>query len=107
MLRQTFGISAALTLLMVVGCANFQKGETVVKWTANDTPRLAEAPADGRYALYSGTDLRNAQVQYTLKKGDKLGFVARDGKTYAVAGANEEPVEVGKITKSYFWRKVG
>jgi hypothetical protein len=106
MLRQTLGFSAALAVLLMVGCANFQKGETVVKWSANDPARMAEAPTDGRYALYSGTDLRNPQVQYNLKKGDRLGFVTRDGKTYAVAGDNEQPVEVGTITKSYFWRKV-
>ena len=68
---------------------------------------MGVAPADGTYGLYSGTDLRNAQIQYPLKQGDKLGFKQDDsGAVYAVAGDHQDRVETGKITKSYFWRKL-
>ena len=49
---------AALLGLMAVGCATFQPGQTVVKYERGGTVRLAEAPEDGKYALFSGTDVR-------------------------------------------------
>ena len=103
MIRTLTGVVVVAAL--VVGCASMQPGQTVVKWTKGSPMRMAEAPSDGRYALFSGTDLRNAQVSYELNKGDKLGFMDRDGQTYAVAGDNETKVETGQVTKSYFWRK--
>jgi hypothetical protein len=77
MIKTLTGVVAIVAL--VVGCATFQPGETVVKWESGSPMRMAEAPSDGQYALFSGTDLRNAQVSYELKKGDKLGFTQRDG----------------------------
>jgi hypothetical protein len=102
-------ISATTALILMglmVGCATFQRGESVVKYERGSPTRMAEAPADGRYALYSGTDLRNPQVQYSLNRGDRLGFVERDGAVIAVAGNNEERIETGTMTRSYFWRKL-
>jgi len=105
MLR-TSVLGLVLASFVAVGCGTFQKGETVVKYEKGRMPRMGEAPAAGRYALFSGTDLRNPQIQYSLEEGDKLGFTERDGKVYAIAGTHEDMIETTTFTKSYFWRKV-
>ena len=92
--------------LMLAGCATFQPGQTVVKYERGGTARMSTAPEDGSYALYGANDLRNPEVRHTLKQGDKIGFVDRDGKTYAVAGENETEVQTTNVTRSYFWRKM-
>jgi hypothetical protein len=105
--RVELSVLLGLLLSVGVGCASMQKGESVVKWTKGEPVRMAVAPADGTYALYSGTDLVNAQIQYPLKEGDQLGFTQDDnGQVWAVAGSHREKVETGTLTKSYYWRKV-
>ncbi len=99
-------VGVALVALMLVGCSTFQPGQTVVKYERGGTARMSTAPEDGSYALYSANDLRNPEVRHQLKQGDKIGFVERDGTTYAVAGEHETPVQTSNVTRSYFWRKM-
>jgi hypothetical protein len=107
MVRKSVVGFVTMALLLVVGCANFQKGQTVVKWEDGGPLRVGSAPGSAQYALFSGTDLRNPQITYMLKDGDRIGFIAKDGQIYAVAGDHEDLVQTTAMTKSYFWRKVG
>ena len=91
--------------LMLVGCSTFQPGQTIVKYDRGSPTRMSAVPEDGQYALYGANDLRNPEVRHQLKKGDKIGFVERDGVTYAVAGDNESRIETSNVTRSYYWRK--
>src|SRR5450432_2841772 len=104
MYRKSVAGMIAIGLMLVVGCANFQKGQEVIKWERGGPVRVGEAPTDGQYALFSGTDLTNQQITYPLKKGDRLGFIERDGQVFAVAASHEDRVVQGDVTKSYFWR---
>ena len=103
MSRIIFGLVVAG--LMLVGCSTFQPGETIAKYDRGSPTRMSTAPADGEYALYGANDLRNPEVRHQLKQGDKIGFVERDGTTYAVAGDNESKIETSNVTRSYYWRK--
>jgi hypothetical protein len=100
-------IATMVGLLMIVGCANFQKGQTVVKWENGGPVRIGTVPGSGQYGLYSGTDLRNPQITYMLKSGVRIGFIEKNGQVYAVADDHEDLVQVTSLTKSYFWRKIG
>jgi hypothetical protein len=107
MVRKSLSAAIAAAMILIVGCANFQKGQEVVKWERGGALRVGTAPTDGQYALFSGTDLRNPQITYALRAGDRIGFVAKNGDVFAVAGSHEDPVVTGEVTKSYFWRRVG
>ena len=103
MVKQIF--AAALDAGLIVGCATFQPGKSVVEYEEGGAVRMSEAPATGEYGLFSGTDLRNPELRVRVEEGDEIGFVERDGKVYAVAGEKETPIQTGTMTKSYRWRR--
>jgi hypothetical protein len=107
MLRKSLVGIVTMGVMFVAGCANFQKGQTVVKWEDGGPVRIGTAPGSAQYALFSGTDLRNPQITYMLKGGDRLGFVEKNGQVYAVAGDHEDVVQPTKMTKTFLWRKIG
>ncbi|HRK31067.1 MAG TPA: hypothetical protein PLD59_08310 [Tepidisphaeraceae bacterium] len=91
----------ALGSMLAVGCSRVTSGTTVQRYDAGKDAIVAEATADGDYALYSTFD-STPVVTYSLKKGDQLGFKkAETGKVVAVAGSNEVSIQ----DKSYIWKK--
>ena len=106
MVRKSVVGTFVLVMMTLVGCGTMQKGEAIVTYKEGEPLRMAEATTDGTYGLFAGTALRNPDVRYSLKKGDKLGFEMQDGKTVAVAGDHTAPIVTTKMTKSYFWRKL-
>jgi hypothetical protein len=90
----------------VAGCGAVSGGATVVKYKHNGPLIMNEAPSDGAYGLY-GTYDGNKQVEYVLKKGERLGFVERDGQKFAVAGKNEVPIKTNMVSRSVYWNRVG
>lgn len=107
MVRKSVVGIVAMGLMLIVGCANFQKGQAVVKWEEGGPLRLSTAPGSGQYGLYSGTDVRNAEITYMIKDGERLGFIEKNGAVYAVAGEHEDIVQTTAVTKTYLWRKIG
>jgi hypothetical protein len=93
-------------MVSLTGCGAVSGGETVVKLTHGGTPIMNEAPSDGRYGLYSTYDA-NKQVEFTLKKGERIGFIERDGQRFAVAGKHEVPVKTTMVARSVYWNRVG
>jgi hypothetical protein len=87
-----------LALCLLAGCGA-QPGKTVVKWDGT-ADRMTEASNGGTYALYSSS-ATNPDITYPLAKGDKLGFVTENGKTYAVAGSHKDAIKSGKV---YYWK---
>jgi len=97
-------ILAIFASLMVVvgGCATFQKGETVVKYDRGSAPIMGEAPSDGQYSLYKVVDA-TPMVTYQLKTGEKLGFEKPEGgKLSAVAGTHK--LELSDES-GYYWKR--
>lgn len=91
----------AMSSLVAVGCSRVTSGTTAMRYDSGKDPILAEATADGEYALYSTFD-STPIVTYNLKQGDKLGFKkSESGKITAVAGSNEQTV----ADKSYIWKR--
>lgn len=106
MKRASLAATLLASIALAVGCASFQKGESIVKYEKDGPVRVTEAPATGRYALYSGSDLVNSQIQYHLNKGDQLGFVNKDGAVYAVAGDHQDRITTQGATHRYYWRRI-
>lgn len=103
MVRILSCLALVLGFMSFTGCVGTMSGgETIVKYENGGVARMAEATADGTYALYSKTD-STARVQYALKKGDPLGFESKDGKIYAVAGTHKDEVLTGTLT-TYYWK---
>jgi hypothetical protein len=101
----------ALNLLVgattfVGGCGSVSGGETIVKYSHNGPLIMNEVPADGRYAIY-GTFDANKQVEYTVKKGERIGFVEREGQKYAVVGKNEVPIKTSMVSRTVYLNRVG
>lgn len=91
----SLGVFAAMG---IAGCAS---GVGVVSYDRQTTPVLAEAPQEGEYALFAGSDM-DPKVSYYLHRGDPLGFKAgKTGEVIAVAGK----AEVSEPDGSYLWRR--
>ena len=88
---------------LLAGCGA-AVGNNIAKFE-NGSPLapLTEAPRDGMYGLY-GTYDANPMVQYSLNKGDRLGFENRENKNYAVAGDKEVELQT-KWGKAFYWRE--
>jgi hypothetical protein len=78
----------------------------VVKYNHKTLPvPPTEAPMTGEYGLYYMTDT-TPQVKYPLKKGERLGFIERDGRVYGVAGDREVPVKTTWSVRTVCWRQM-
>lgn len=100
----------ALASLALIGAAGLiggcgaAVGNNIAKFENGSPPApLTEAPRDGMYGLY-GTYDANPMVQYSLNKGDRLGFESRDAKNYAIAGEKEVELQT-KWGKAFYWRE--
>ena len=91
-------LAGLLALSLLAGCGA-QPGKTVVKWDGT-ADRMTEASKSGDYALYLSS-ATNPDISYALNKGDKLGFITDNGKTYAVAGQHRDEIKPGKV---YYWK---
>jgi hypothetical protein len=88
-------------VVAVAGCSRMVGGAAVTRYDKGKEAVMAEATADGQYALYSTYDA-TPLATYNLSRGDKLGFERGDaGKVVAVAGSNRLTLE----DKSYIWKK--
>ena len=100
---QTFAVVAAI----LVGVRAVEPapvvGRTVIKHEDGGAVVELAAPVDGVYALYDINDVK-PKVHYTLNKGDRLGFVRRDGVVFAVAGKNEFETAPAFIDGSLRWK---
>jgi len=97
-MRINFLVAGFLALSLLIGCGA-QPGKTVAKWDGT-ADRMTEASKTGTYALYIST-ATNPDITYPLNRGDKIGFVTENGKTYAVAGTHKDEVKTGKV---YYWK---
>ena len=96
---------AALAVAGLLGGCGTTTGDVLVKYTHNTEPvPPTEAPRDGLYGLYSTSDLQ-PQVKYPLDKGDRLGFVRRNTRIFAVAGDHEVPIQTTGIVRSFVWKR--
>src|SRR5947207_15742370 len=86
-------------LTFVYGCGA-QPGKTIVKWDGT-ADRVTEAPQSATYALYQ-MSATNPDISYSLSKGDKLGFMSENGKSYAVAGSHKDQIKANKV---YYWKR--
>lgn len=94
-----------LLFLFLGGCSGLV-GDNIVKYERGSLPLPpTEAPSDARYALVYADDV-SPQTQYTLRKGDRLGFIERDGKIFGVAGEIEVPVKTTPLVRSVYWRRL-
>src|SRR5687767_5890664 len=65
----------AMTLLGLAALAGGCSSDRVVaRYEKGDTAVLKEAPADGRYALYSGPWYLQDWHEVPLRRGDAVGF---------------------------------
>jgi hypothetical protein len=92
-------VGAVVSLTLLAGCGA-QPGKTVVKWDGTAS-RMTEASENATYALYSST-ATNPDISYPLRKGDAIGFVTENGKTYAVAGQHKDEIKPSKV---YYWKR--
>ena len=98
-------ISILVPLALLAGCGGLV-GDNIVKYERGSMPLPpTEAPADARYALVYANDV-SPQTQYPLHKGDRLGFIERDGQVYGVAGDVEVPVNTTALIRSVYWRRM-
>jgi len=86
-------------MIALAGCGA-QPGKTVVKWDGA-ADRVTEAPTSANYALYQSS-AANPDISYPLSKGEKLGFMTENGKTFAVAGSHKDEIKPGKV---YYWKR--
>ncbi len=101
-MRKSSTAVALLTLvaLCIGGCAMAGKGTSVMKYTKGTEAHMGEAPSDGTYALYGLTDA-TPKISYSLKQGDKLGFMVSNGQVQAMAGSHMDTYPDG----TYYWKK--
>lgn len=90
-----------LLATLIAGCDQ-PPGNLLVKYEGGTLVRTTEAPERGRYALFA-KEQHSPDVTYSLNKGDKLGFVEKNGKVYAVAGDHEDGLKPKTI---YYWRMI-
>lgn len=96
---------ASAVLLIAAGCSGLV-GDNIVKYERGSLPLPpTEAPSDGSYALVYANDV-SPQTQYPLHKGDRLGFITRDGVVYGVAGEIEVPIKTTALVRSVYWRRM-
>jgi hypothetical protein len=101
MLKRVLCVLALAGVVGIGGCSRMVGGEAVTRYDKGKDAVMAEATADGQYALYSTFD-STPIATYNLSQGDKLGFERGDGgKVVAVAGSNRLSLE----DKSYIWKK--
>ena len=100
--------SLVLTLAataLSAGCGGLV-GDNIAKYERGSMPLPpTEAPSTGRYALVYANDV-SPQIQYPLRKGDRLGFIERDGQVYGVAGEVEVPIKTTSLVRSVYWRRL-
>lgn len=96
--QKSLGLFVLLISFLLAGCA--QPGRALVKSDKEGMERLTESSVSGQYVLYAEMD-PTPEITCTLKKGDKLGFITENGKTWAVAG--EKHVEISP-KKQYLWK---
>ena len=96
---------ATVVCALMAGCGGLV-GDNIVKYERGSVPLPpTEAPADAQYALVYANDV-SPQTQYSLHKGDRLGFIERDGMIYGVAGEVEVPVKTTAFVRSVYWRRM-
>lgn len=96
---------AVAVLLLATGC-NGLIGDNIVKYERGCVPSPpTEAPSDATYALVYANDV-SPQTQYPLHKGDRLGFIVREGMVYGVAGEIEVPIKTTALVRSAYWRRI-
>lgn len=95
-------LSFAAAAMLIAGCGA-QPGKSVVTLDYQGPTHKIEAPMAGTYSLYKKSAL-NPDLTYELKKGDSLGFEAKDGKLYGVAGSHEDELAAPGWMGGYYWK---
>ena len=78
--------SVCVAFLFVVSGCGAQKGATQIKYEKGQDVQMISAPEDGKYALFTMTDV-TPHVVKGLQRGEQLGFERiNENQVRAIAG---------------------